>query len=236
MAKNNNLQTDGVTNNGNMGITGIVKVAILPNLTRYIIYSDGRVYNRETDTYLNEGNKKNRYLVVTLKDDTNNRVTRPLHKLIYEAFIGEVPQGMQINHIDENKANNLILFDAQGNIVYSNLEAVTPRENCNHGTRNQRIKATETGKKRIKQSFTVITEPHADPSNKVVEEFNSITAFITAYPEQNRLTWNYRLYTSTTPKKMYIDITPDAVVKIIPTSEHYQQRLEAYNQKKGEQA
>jgi hypothetical protein len=40
---------------------------------------------------LNEGNKKNRYLVVTLKDDTNNRVTKPLHKLIYEAFIGEVP-------------------------------------------------------------------------------------------------------------------------------------------------
>lgn len=106
---------------------------------------------------------------------------------------------MQINHIDENKANNLILFDAQGNIVYSNLEAVTPKENCNHGTRNERIKATETGKKRIKQSFTVITEPHSDPSNKVVEEFDTITAFITAHPEQNRLTWNYRLYTSTNP-------------------------------------
>ena len=85
---------------------------------------------------MNEGNRKNRYMAVTLKDDSNNRVTRLLHKLIYEAFIGDVPEGKQINHIDENKANNLILFDTQGNITYSNLEAVTPRENCNHGTRN----------------------------------------------------------------------------------------------------
>lgn len=110
MASNNeNNNRDGNTNGG---IKGIVKVCILPHFTRYMLYSDGRVYNRETDTWLNGGNKKNKYLTVSLKDDNNNRVTKPLHRLMYEAFIGEVPQGKQINHIDEVKTNNVILFDA----------------------------------------------------------------------------------------------------------------------------
>lgn len=52
------------------------------------------------------------------------------HQLVYETFIGEIPEGMQVNHKDENKQNNVI----------SNIDTLmTPKENSNWGTRNERI-------------------------------------------------------------------------------------------------
>lgn len=67
-----------------------------------------------------------------------------------------------MNHKNEVKTDNTILFyksgEKAGQVAYTNLELVTPRENCNHGTRNQRIKMSETGKKKIKQSFTVLVK------------------------------------------------------------------------------
>ena len=120
---NYTINNDGTTNS-----SGDVAIKILPNFTQYIIYSDGRVYNRATDNWLNENtNRNDNYATICMKNDNNNRVTMSLHKLIYTTFIGEVPQGMQINHKDENRRNNLILFDKNGNITYTNLEVVTAK-------------------------------------------------------------------------------------------------------------
>ena len=49
--------------------------------------------------------------------------------LVYTAFIGPVPDGMQVNHIDENKDNNCVW----------NLNLMSPKDNSNWGTRNRRI-------------------------------------------------------------------------------------------------
>ena len=51
-----------------------------------------------------------------------------VHRLVAEAFIPNLDNKPQINHIDENPRNNLV----------SNLEWVTSKENANHGTRIQR--------------------------------------------------------------------------------------------------
>lgn len=56
-----------------------------------------------------------------------------VHSLVARNFIGPYPEGKQINHIDENKTNNNL----------SNLEYVTPSENMNHGTRNERAGRTK---------------------------------------------------------------------------------------------
>ena len=48
--------------------------------------------------------------------------TRPLHCIVWETFIGEIPDSMQINHIDGDKHNNCL----------ENLELVTPSENMCH--------------------------------------------------------------------------------------------------------
>lgn len=51
-----------------------------------------------------------------------------VHRLIWETFVGPIPEGMEINHKDENKSNNSL----------ENLEVMTPKQNNNYGTRNIR--------------------------------------------------------------------------------------------------
>lgn len=79
------------------------------------------------------------YLSVAL---CKNGKTRHIavHRLVMLAFVGRPKQGYQVNHIDENKLNNQL----------SNLEYVTRIENCNHGTRNARISASNKGKPKSK--------------------------------------------------------------------------------------
>ena len=45
-----------------------------------------------------------------------------LHRLVYELFIGKIPDGYEIDHIDTNPSNNTV----------TNLRAVTPKENRNN--------------------------------------------------------------------------------------------------------
>lgn len=217
MKQNYTLENDGITNgNGNE----LVAVKILPNYTRYIIYSDGRIYNRETDAWMNQNRNKTNYATITMKSDSNEKNNTSIHRLIYKTFIGDIPKGYQINHKDENRRNNVILFDKQGNIAYSNLELVTAKENCNHGTRNKRISTNTNGKKKPKQSFIVKV------NNDVVQEFKTITELVTAHPSQNRLTWRYRLYDIKKPQKSYFTWQNGNLLEITPTSEEYKTRLE----------
>ena len=48
-----------------------------------------------------------------------------VHVLVAQAFIGQKPKGMDVNHKDLNKSNN----------DWRNLEYVTRRYNCNHAIR-----------------------------------------------------------------------------------------------------
>jgi len=71
--------------------------------------------------YLNGGNK---YWYVKV-----NNISYSLHRVIYTMLKGPIAPGKVINHLDENKSNNKI----------DNLEAVTPADNNNWGTRNARV-------------------------------------------------------------------------------------------------
>ena len=57
-----------------------------------------------------------------------------VHRLVWFAFNGQIPEGYEINHLDERPVNNAL----------SNLSLVTHKENINWGTRNAR-----SAKKRI---------------------------------------------------------------------------------------
>ena len=49
----------------------------------------------------------------------NVRFSRPIHRLVWETFKGEIPEGLEIDHIDNNRKNNSL----------SNLQLVTRAEN-----------------------------------------------------------------------------------------------------------
>jgi hypothetical protein len=76
------------------------------------------------------------YLTIGLTKN-DKRHTQQIHRLVYDAFIGELPKYkrtgkgediLEINHIDEDKTNNCVW----------NLELITHTENVNHGTGIQR--------------------------------------------------------------------------------------------------
>ena len=75
------------------------------------------------------------YLLVSLYAGGKQKMLR-VHRLVCEAFHENHDDKPYVNHINENKADNRAL----------NLEWCTAKENCNHGTRNER-----SAKKRSKQ-------------------------------------------------------------------------------------
>lgn len=64
------------------------------------------------------------YHRVVLYDNSIKRHILLVSRIIYETFVGPIPEGMQVNHIDENKNNNNRL----------NLNLLSAKDNTNWGT------------------------------------------------------------------------------------------------------
>ena len=81
-----------------------------------------------------------------------------VHRLVWEAFNGSIPEGLQVNHINEVKSDNRLL----------NLNLMTSKENVNYGTRNER-----SAKKKIngKKSKPVL---QFDLQDNFIKEFPSL--------------------------------------------------------------
>ena len=121
---------------------------------------------------LNQQQHKNGYLFVGLWKSMNNKCIS-VHRLVYETFVGEIPQGMQVNHINEDKTDNRL----------ENLNLMTPKENINWGTANERRSKAHTGKFVSKETREKLTNhPSYSKSvfqidkytNKIIAEFPSI--------------------------------------------------------------
>lgn len=67
------------------------------------------------------------YAKVILRDSPRFRAYM-IHRLVYEAFVGAIPEGYEIDHLDSDKLNN----------VPANLEAVTKLENMQRAHRMPR--------------------------------------------------------------------------------------------------
>lgn len=76
-----------------------------------------------------------------------------VHRLIAETFL-ENPENLpEVNHKDEDKTNNFVFLNEDGSVEKekSNLEWKNHRDNCNHGTRNERVSKTLTNGKLSKK-------------------------------------------------------------------------------------
>jgi len=98
----------------------------VPSLDGYAASATGNVENVTRNRLLTPCKHHSGYLVVTIK-----KRSKLVHRLVAEAFMGECPKGLEVNHKDGNKANNQI----------SNLEYITRSQNQSHaiqmGLRNR---------------------------------------------------------------------------------------------------
>lgn len=87
---------------------------------RYRISNKGRLlsFSSKGWNFRSNVNKKGEYFTINLINK-DIRITKRIHRLVYEAFIGEIPKGRNyyVHHIDGNKQNNnvenLQLLDAK---------------------------------------------------------------------------------------------------------------------------
>ena len=88
------------------------------------------------------------YLQVKLSKNKETK-TCLVHRLVAFTFLENPENKPEVNHKDEDKTNNFVFLNEDGSVdkEKSNLEWSTPKENSNHGTRNERIfEKTTNGK------------------------------------------------------------------------------------------
>lgn len=94
----------------------------------YLITSNGEVIGRRLGKPLKPETIWNGYKRVCIRDSEGKSKHVLVHRLVAEAFVPNPEGKTDVNHIDENKANNAV----------SNLEWLTRSENCRHGTAQRR--------------------------------------------------------------------------------------------------
>ena len=122
--------------------------------SNYEIYEDGRIWSYKRNKWLKPLTLPSGYQMVLLSDNGKPKMYY-IHRIVYETFSGSpIPEGMQVNHIDENKTNNHI----------NNLNLMTPKENTNWGSgiercakaRRKQVGAFKNGE--LIMTFQSITE------------------------------------------------------------------------------
>lgn len=146
---------------GYEGLYQISDEGRVKSLARWI---DGVNYGKPCKKYRKEKLMKLRkdkggYMKVVLCKNGKHHAYQ-VHRLVYKAFNGDIPNHLQVNHIDENKENNFPF----------NLNLMTPKENINWGTNRQR--AAEKYKKTLYQY---------DKSNNLICIFDSIKSACEKY-------------------------------------------------------
>ena len=115
-----------VSNKGR--IKSLERIVIRKNGRKQTIRKNGRKQTIR-ERILKQQTDKDGYLLVTLCNGSGKMKTFKVHRLVCEAFHKKVKNQSEVNHINEDKLDNRAC----------NLEWVTRKGNCNHGTRNARI-------------------------------------------------------------------------------------------------
>lgn len=136
----------------------------IPNFSRYEASTKGRI--RSTN-YKNSGSTKvlkpadggDGYLKTMLQNDNGKYKSWGIHKFIAFTYLGERPDGLEINHIDGNKLNN----------SPSNLEYCTKSENLKHAYANNLIdpaRGSKNGMAKLTEDDVRAIRKHAKESGR----------------------------------------------------------------------
>lgn len=110
----------------------------LIDFNSYDVFEDGTIRSKHWNRFLIPSKTPDGYLRLnSIKCKDGKKRGFMLQRVIYYYFKGDIPDEMKVNHIDEDKLNNSI----------TNLNLLTHLENCNWGTRNERISKAHKGRK-----------------------------------------------------------------------------------------
>ena len=108
----------------------------IPNYEGYQVSNLGRVKSLEridarghrvNEKILKPSITRNGYYLIGLYKNLIQKVYY-VHRLVWIAFNGQIPEGYEVNHINEIKSDNRL----------SNLNLMTHKENMNYGSRTER--------------------------------------------------------------------------------------------------
>ena len=126
---------------------------------KYQISNTGKVRNSLTKKERKQRTDRYNYKYLIVKINGRQKLLL-IHRLVAKAFIPNPNNYRYVNHIDENKSNN----------IESNLEWCTAKYNCNYGSRNNRISDSKC-KPVIQYSL----------DGKIIKEWHSIDAAANYY-------------------------------------------------------
>ena len=115
---------------------------------------------------------KKGYCRVNLSNGRKDHKSYAIHRLVYEAFVGVIPEGMEIDHInavrDDNRLENLRVVTHKENT--NNPITLKRRSECAKGERNPMFgrKHTDEAKRAISQKNT--GRHHTEESKRKLSE------------------------------------------------------------------
>ena len=97
----------------------------ITDFPKYLIDTDGNIYNKRTNKKLKISDNGRGYKKISLYTEEGKTVNKYIHRLVAETFIDNPNNLPEVNHIDENKANNSV----------DNLEWCDRKYNNNYGSK-----------------------------------------------------------------------------------------------------
>jgi hypothetical protein len=109
-----------------------------------------------------------------------------VNRLVYLTFVGDIPDGMEVNHLDENKHNNRL----------DNLNLLSHGDNIRYGTGIARSAASRRGKKQSPETIAKKAAAHRGKYNtkcsKAVQALNPKTlAVVMEFPSAHEAQRQY---------------------------------------------
>lgn len=141
---------------------------------RYLISDDGDTYSVFRHKIMhNHSNDKGYYSANLCKDWVVKRVS--ISRMVAYTYIADIPedwQKKQVNHKDEDPANNAV----------ENLEFMTAKENCNYGHHGEHISTANKGRKATPEQRARMSEAQKGKHGKPVIQYDIQENLIAEYP------------------------------------------------------
>lgn len=169
-------------------------------MSGYLVSNTGRIINPKTNYELKPTLGQKGYYKISTKVCRAGHV----HCAVVEAFIGLIPKGMQVNHIDGIKTNNNL----------SNLEITTPSENMIHayatglakGLRGEDNSGAKVTEEQVLQMYALFNLGYNN--DYVSEKFGLHSRYVSLVRHGKRWTWLYEKEGKIFPKSFSTFVSP----------------------------